>query len=210
MTTHLIQKPFLRGVHTFEILADRVDIRSERLWSKTSLSVMLTVLNPEPLRMGSRITFVSRVNGEGLVTLFRNRPDAATCEAFVATLRQCALSAYNAFTGMSGEAAASDGLGGHGFGAAPSFDEADHAAARVRRAVDPAKVENAIAMLRTYVGAEVDALIAALEVLQLHPEDTDALDRVATEFAALGFRQGAVLTYAPYLSVMLSDDPFSN
>ena len=36
------------------------------------------------------------------------------------------------------------------------------------------------------------------------------LDRLAQAFDDLGPRQGAVLTYAPYVGLLLSDDPFDH
>ena len=213
MSTRLVQKRFLQATHVFEIVGDTVHVRIQGWFRKQSLSVMLTVLNPEPVIKRFRLEFVSRVNGEALITLFRGKPDAETFDGFVHTLERRALEAYKAFVGVRDGTMPdepSSVLAGNMEAVPPEFDEADHAAARIRRKVDVAKVDNAIRMLRTYVGEGVQPLIDALEALEADPENEAALNRVAAVFGALGFEQGAVLTYAPYLSVMLSDDPFSN
>ena len=70
-------------------------------------------------------------------------------------------------------------------------------------------MDTAIHMLRTHL--ELDhcaALIAALEALRAAPHDQANLTRVAQAFGELGGKQGAALTYAPYLAMLLSDDPF--
>ena len=72
-------------------------------------------------------------------------------------------------------------------------------------------LENAIQMLKTYVeNEEVIPLIKALESLKGSPKDHSKLVEVANVFNDLGSSQGAVLTYAPYISIMLSDDPFGS
>ena len=70
-------------------------------------------------------------------------------------------------------------------------------------------IENAINMLNTYVdNEEIQSLITALDSLKQAPQDHARLVEVATVFNELGSSQGAVLTYAPYITIMLSDDPF--
>ena len=70
-------------------------------------------------------------------------------------------------------------------------------------------VENAINMLETYVDHDdIQPLIIALKSLKQAPQDHSKLVEVASVFNNLGSSQGAVLTYAPYISIMLSDDPF--
>ena len=64
-------------------------------------------------------------------------------------------------------------------------------------------------MLETYVSnEEIQPLISALVELKKAPQDHSKLVEVATVFNDLGPSQGAVLTYAPYITIMLSDDPF--
>ena len=64
-------------------------------------------------------------------------------------------------------------------------------------------------MLRTHLEPQQTAsLIAALEELRTAPDDHTNLTRVAQVFGELGSSQGAVLTFAPYLAALLSDDPF--
>ena len=77
--------------------------------------------------------------------------------------------------------------------------------------IDPARLELSIDQLRQFVGGqELDALIAVLESLCNAPADPLLLDRLHEEFGRLGMVQGAVLTYAPYLSVILSERLFDD
>ncbi len=55
---------------------------------------------------------------------------------------------------------------------------------------------------------EIDPLLEALEALKSEPDNASNFDRLVTAFDELGSRQGAVLTYAPYITLLLSDDPF--
>ena len=54
------------------------------------------------------------------------------------------------------------------------------------------------------------AFIACLEDLKQDPADETRLEEVARRFDRLGIGQGAVLTYAPYLGFLLSDNPFGD
>ncbi len=64
-------------------------------------------------------------------------------------------------------------------------------------------------MLRQHVDSdEIAPLIEALEALKSEPDDASNFERLVTAFDEIGTRQGAVLTYAPYVTILLSDDPF--
>jgi hypothetical protein len=51
---------------------------------------------------------------------------------------------------------------------------------------------------------EIEALLAALEELKQEPGNPQCLRSVAEAFNELGFAQGQVLVYAPYVSFLLS------
>mgnify|MGYP001550140873 CR=1 FL=1 len=67
METKLLQKHIFKGTQEFEIVDDVVNVRMKpRLRKEETLTVMLTVLNPEPLINKSLLEFTSRVNNEPL------------------------------------------------------------------------------------------------------------------------------------------------
>lgn len=69
----------------------------------------------------------------------------------------------------------------------------------------------AIRMLTTHVGDPgIGPLIAALERLKTAPDDATCQGAVIDAFDNLGILQGAALTYAPYLHIFVSDDPFGD
>jgi hypothetical protein len=78
-------------------------------------------------------------------------------------------------------------------------------------AIDAQKLETCLWMLRENLdNAELGPLIAALEALKQAPRDPVLLAGVESAFKDLDILQGAVLTYAPYVGVLLSSDPFGD
>ena len=57
---------------------------------------------------------------------------------------------------------------------------------------------------------DIKPLVSALEELKQDTNSEARLAQVLHAFNELGPYQGAVLTYAPYVSILLYDDPFSN
>ena len=88
----LTQKLFLKGSREFEIIDDRVEVRIKMPFKEMeSMTVMLSVLNPEPVISKSGLDFTSRVNGEALLSLFLGKPNTEAFNAFVNKLQQKAL-----------------------------------------------------------------------------------------------------------------------
>jgi hypothetical protein len=74
-----------------------------------------------------------------------------------------------------------------------------------------AKVDNAIQMLERYLVVEdIKPLLTALEALKAEPQNESYLAQMENAFNDLGIMQGAVLTYAPYIGILLSDNPFGD
>ena len=205
MSTKLTQRHLFKGTREFEIVGDQVHVKSRK---EETLSVTLAVLNPEPVITRSHLEFVSRVNGEALLSLALSRPNVTEFNDFVSTLKQKALAEYNAISGIN-VAAKPAALNGNLYEEPPEFSEVSPADISKAKKVSVEGVENAINMLNTYVNnEEIQSLITALESLKQAPQDHSKLVEVATVFNELGSNQGAVLTYAPYITIMLSDDPF--
>ena len=179
MNVTLSQKHPIKGTREFKLVGDELEYSIQSPLKKESLSVVLSVLDAEPVISGSMLAFVSQVNREPLVELFLDRPDKATFEEFVSTVRQ-------------------------------RISDEDFSRLRVRDkgvAVDVERVSESIDMLRTYVNPdEIALLLSALEELKAKPDDVQCLVNVADAFNALGFVQGQVITYAPYINFLLSGD----
>ena len=212
MSTRLTQKCLLKGTQEFEIVDDQVNIRIKSRFNrfkKEPLSIMLAVLVPEPVITRSHLEFVSRVNGEVLLSLALSKPNVTEFNDFVNTLKQRAQAEYNAISGFNvvAKPTVTDGFDQE----PPEFSEYSPADISKSKTISIEGVENAIRMLETYVNnKEIQPLIIALELLKQAPQDHSKLVEVATVFNELKSSQGAVLTYAPYISVILSDDPFGS
>jgi hypothetical protein len=83
--------------------------------------------------------------------------------------------------------------------------------AETDRGINAAKLDEAISMLEQYLGAEeLEPLLGVLGELAKNPNDHALLTRLSDVVENLGVLQGAVLTYAPILVGLLSDDPFAD
>ena len=79
------------------------------------------------------------------------------------------------------------------------------------KAVDPQSIENSIQMLKQHLGAEeITPLLAVLEALLEDPQNETLVKQLSDVFGGLGVLQGAVLTYAPCIAIVLSDNPFND
>jgi len=66
-------------------------------------------------------------------------------------------------------------------------------------------------MITTYVvGTDTSAVIKALEAIKKDPNDHSLIKALSATLQPLGIAQGAVLNYAPYVSVLVSEDLFDD
>lgn len=74
-----------------------------------------------------------------------------------------------------------------------------------------ADIDIAIQMLERFLDTEdINPLLSALKILKTEPQNEACQAQVINAFNDLGGMQGAVLTYAPYLNIFISDDPFGD
>ena len=77
--------------------------------------------------------------------------------------------------------------------------------------VKVADIDIALRMLKTYMDAQdINPLLSALETLKTDTQNEAYQAQVINAFNDLGNLQGAALTYAPYLNIFVSDDPFGD
>ena len=77
--------------------------------------------------------------------------------------------------------------------------------------VDLYRIETSITMLKQYLAEEdIAPLIDVLESLSADPRNEALLGQLSDVFDGLGLLQGAVLTYAPYVSIVLAGDLFDD
>jgi len=209
MTTRLVQKRFLKGTREFEILDDVVNVEVRSALSKERVSVGLATLDPEPVVNKPYLQFNSRAGGSPVLSLFLDEPNSEEFNAFVDALKLRVVEQQNTGGGVAGDGQPA-GLGGNSFDEPPKFAEPGEDRLRhVREFADPGKLADAIRVLETYgVSDDVPGFIAALEALQKDPENETCMVQLLEAFEELGIRQGAVLTYAPYISILLAGKPY--
>jgi hypothetical protein len=205
----LVQKHFLKGSSEYEIADDVVNVRLKTPFKEEKLTVMLTILNPEPVVNKPFLEFHSRVKCGPLLSLVLNKPNAEEFNAFVNELKQRALEEYNAFAGLK-TATQPERLAGNVYEEPPEFEELDKNRPRNNaKPVNVASIDSSIRMLEQHLDTEeIKPLLSALAALKVEPENESYFGQLVNAFDDLGPRQGAVLTYAPYVSILLSDDPF--
>ena len=205
----LVQKQFLKGIREFEIADDVINARFKTAFKEEKLTVVLTILNPEPVVNKPFLEFHSRVKCGPLLSLWINKPNAEEFNAFVNELKQRARQEYNAFAGLKA-GSLPEGLAANVYEEPPEFEESrKNRSGKNVKPVSVANVDIAIQMLEQHLDAEeIKPFLFALGALKEDPENESYFGQLVKAFDDLGPRQGAVLTYAPYVSILLSDDPF--
>ena len=209
MSMKLVQKHFLKGSREFEITDDVIKVRIKTPFKEEKLTVDLSILNPEPEVNEPFLEFHSRVKCGPLLSLLIDKPDSQKFNAFVDELKQRARQEYNAFAGIKA-GSLPEGMAANVFEEPPEFDESEQV--RIEKKVKPVRVADigiAIQMLERHLDREeIKPMLTALTALKDDPENESCFDQLIKAFDDLGPRQGAVLTYAPYVGILLTDDPF--
>jgi len=77
------------------------------------------------------------------------------------------------------------------------------------QSIKVADIDIALQMLNKYLDSQdIAPLLSSLETLKTEPQNEAYQTQVINAFNDLETMQGAVLTYAPYLNIFVSDDPF--
>lgn len=203
----LVQKRFLRGIREFEIAEDIVNVRLKTPFKEEKVSVMLTILNPEPEVNEPFLEFHSRVKCSPLLSLWIDKPNAEAFNTFVAELKRRAREEYNAFAGLK-SGSNPEALAGNVYQEPPEFGEVKRSIAESPQRISVEKIDDAIRMLGQYLDTEeIKPLLNALEALKADPHSESDYRHLLKAFDDLGPMQGAVLTYAPYIGMILSDAP---
>ena len=166
-----------QGTREFELVDDAIEYRISSPFGDEELSVVLSVLSPEPVVDGSMMYFISEVNREALIKLFVDLPDARTFEGFVHTVKQ----------------------------RIREEDFGNLSADNRKSTITKEQVDTTIHMLETNLDpANIDELLGTLRTLAEMPNDHEQLNRVVEAFNDLGAQQGPVLSYTSFFNTLLS------
>ncbi len=81
----------------------------------------------------------------------------------------------------------------------------------ITRNVDAERIEESIQMLRQYVKEKsIEPVLSVLEAMKKDPDNESLLKQLYETFNALDIVQGAVLTYAPYVAILVANDLFED
>ena len=177
MTTKIVQIHPELGTREFELVNDAIEYRISSPFGDEELSVVLSVLSPEPVFDGPMMYFLSEVNREALIKLFVDLPDAEEFAEFVRTMKQ----------------------------RIREEDFGNLSASNRKTAVTREQVDTSIYMLETNMDpTSINELLSTLRDLSEAPGNPERLNRVVEAFNDLGMQQGPVLTYAPFFNTLLS------
>lgn len=200
----LTQKSFLKGTRNFEIIDDTLYVRIKSFFRESTLSVGLSTLNPKPVVNGSEMVFYSSANNQPMLSLFINKPNAEEFTAYIELLQRV-IEKYNPNTGSAVTDNSQPELGDNVYDEPPVFDDDEGTNKVAFTPVSVERISNDITMLKTYLDEDdIKPLLDSLQALEAEPASEAAFDKMIDAYKELGFNQGAVLTYAPYLKVLLS------
>ena len=212
MTMKLVQKTFLKGSRKFEIANDTLFINSKSFFKHESLTVDLSTVNSEPVKEGKELIFYSDYKGRPIFSMWLNKPDTKSFNAFVDAIKhsitgddESAIS--EGIEADISESVREEALSRNVYEEPPEFSESSEMTEKTPFApVNAERLKDDIGMLKTYMdGGENKVFLDALELLMMEPDNEIAFEKMLSHFSDLGFYQGAVLTYAPYIKVLVSN-----
>lgn len=208
-TTKLVQTQFLRGSREFEITDSTVSFRVKTVFKEKESLVDLSMLNPAPVINKPFLEFHGRVKAGPILSLLIDKPSKREFTDFVDVLKQRARQEYNAFAGLK-DGGLPEGMAANRFDEPPDFDDpSPQQAGNNSKPVRVDSIDESIRMLEQHLDTEeIEPLLVALKVLREEPDNPARFGQLVNAFESLGPQQGAVLTYAPYVIILLSDDPF--
>jgi len=175
MTSILVQKHPIKGSREFRLVDDEIQCTIQSPFKTESFSVILYVLDAEPVSTGSTLSFISNVNKEPLVELFLDKPNKETFDQFVESVR-LKIMENNLGRFRAGEKSAD---------------------------IDMARLNESIEMLQKNVDpTEIELFLSELIQLKTKPNDVKYQNNVTKAFNELGFAQSQVITYAPYINFL--------
>ena len=204
----LTQRQPFKGTRVFEIVDDVIYVSIKTIFRKEKLTIALSKLNPEPVINGHEMAFHDSLTSEPVFSLLLNKPNPQEFDVFVKVLQGAILGQAIPFNNIQGESLSGtqpQAPGNNVYDEPPEFDDVDGQQKPCFQPVNAKRVAEDIAMLKTYLNeSEIQPLLKYLEKLEAEPEDEEIFQQVVDAYNASGFQQGAILTYAPYLKILLS------
>lgn len=177
MITKISQQDPERGSREFELVDDTIEYRINSPFGDEELSVVLSVLSPDPVVDGAMMYFLSEVNREALIKLFIDLPDKETFAGFVSTVRQRIEEEH--FGKLSADNRKSE----------VTKEQVDTTIRMLEKNMDPSSIKELLSTLRELADA---------------PDSRDRLNQVVEAFNSLGFQQGPVLSYTSFFNTLIS------
>ena len=205
----LKQTQFLKGSREFEIVDDTLFVTIKSLFKEEKLTVDLSTLDPEPVVKGSELKFYVPNRGHSVFSLLVNKPNEEEFNNFVNALKKAIPGGNNTDEGVEADIAESvreEALNRNIY-ETPLFDQHDDTQEKEEYVpIIVRRLEEDFTMLKTYLDEnDIKPLLESMETLLAEPENEEAFVKMLTEFNELGFHQGPVLTYAPYVKVLVAE-----
>ncbi|MDH5544413.1 MAG: hypothetical protein OEZ43_02405 [Gammaproteobacteria bacterium] len=202
----LVQKRFLKGSKEFEIVDDILYVQVKGILKSEKLALNTALLNSEGVENGDELDFYDSGRNRVVFSMYRNEPSQESFSRFIELLK------YK-IDGVELDIESDPGPEAPGWNVyeePPEFDDVEDQIDSVQfRPVSANRVANDIVMLKTYLDEEsIKPFLESLEALKENPENEIAFQHMLEAYHNSGAYQGAILTYAPYLKVILSYSAF--
>lgn len=168
----------------------------------------MSTIDPEPVVNDSEMVFYNPHKGRAVFSLLLNKPNTEAFNLFVDALKQQINGELDMDdVGMVSPEKVQSALAWNVHEEPPEFDEPEEQREGTGfRPVNAERLAMDIEMLKAYLEEDdIRSLLESIDALMATPDSEAAFKNVLDAFNQLGITQGAVLTYAPYLKVLLSE-----